>query len=104
MQIRPLTGITLKTVVVDNIAQKIGEEDTIYHFVNGGWEKTEKDEFFDFNIDDYRYGSIFVPNSTCKIRKGDRIAQALIKPVIIKSPIREKIYKNLALLKNRVDF
>ncbi|WP_049628847.1 hypothetical protein [Bacillus sp. JFL15] len=104
MQIRPLTGITLKTVVVDNIAQKIGEEDTVYHFVNGGWEKNEKDEFFDFNIDDYRYGSIFVPNSTCKIRKGDRIAEALIKPVIIKSPIREKIYKNLALLKNRVDF
>ncbi|OAZ61180.1 hypothetical protein SRCM100169_02209 [Bacillus siamensis] len=50
MQIRPLTGITLKTVVVDNIAQKIGEEDTIYHFVNGGWEKTEKDEFFSISI------------------------------------------------------
>ncbi|AME04914.1 hypothetical protein AUL54_00545 [Bacillus sp. SDLI1] len=60
MQIRPLTRITLNTVVVDNIAQKIGEEDTVYHFVNGGWEKTEKDEIFDFNIDDYRNGSIFV--------------------------------------------
>ncbi|MEC0756453.1 deoxyuridine 5'-triphosphate nucleotidohydrolase [Bacillus haynesii] len=99
MQIRPRSGITLKTklrvqlgtvdagyrgevgVIVDNIAQKIGEEDTRYLFVDGGCENTEKAEFFDFNIDDYRYGSVFVPDSTYKIRKGDRIAQALIKPV-----------------------
>ncbi|MDC6143664.1 dUTP diphosphatase [Bacillus subtilis] len=99
MQIRPRSGITLKTplrvqlgtvdcgytgevgVIVDNIAQKIGEEGTRYLFVDGGCENTEKAEFFDFSIDDYRYGSVFVPDSTYKIRKGDRLAQAVIKPV-----------------------
>ncbi len=99
MQIRPRSGITLKTplrvqlgtvdcgytgevgVIVDNIAQKIGEETTFYKVVDGYWEETEKAEFFDFELDDYRYGSVFVPENTCKIRKGDRIAQAVIKPV-----------------------
>ncbi|WHM14874.1 dUTP diphosphatase [Bacillus velezensis] len=99
MQIRPRSGITLKTplrvqlgtvdagyrgevgVIVDNIAQKIGEETTFYKVVDGYWEETEKAEFFDFELDDYRYGSVFVPENTCKIRKGERIAQAVIKPV-----------------------
>ena len=99
MQIRPRSGITLKTplrvqlgtvdagyrgevgVIVDNIGQKIGEETTFYKLVDGYWEETEKAEFFDLELDDYRYGSVFVPENTCKIRKGDRIAQALIKPV-----------------------
>ncbi|WP_412094324.1 dUTP diphosphatase [Bacillus halotolerans] len=99
MQIRPRSGITLKTklrvqlgtvyagyrgevgVIVDNIAQKIGEEDTFYNLVDGYWEETEKAEFFDFELDDYRHGSVFVPENTYIIRKGDRLAQAVIKPV-----------------------
>ncbi|TYS25166.1 deoxyuridine 5'-triphosphate nucleotidohydrolase [Bacillus subtilis] len=99
MQIRPRSGITLKTklrvqlgtvdagyrgevgVVVDNIAQRTGEEDTIYVFVDGDWNETEKSEFFDPELRGYRYGSVFVPENTYKIRKGDRIAQAVIKPV-----------------------
>ncbi|QHM15340.1 dUTP diphosphatase [Bacillus subtilis] len=64
-----------------NITQKIGEENNRYLFVDGGCENTEKAEFFDFNLDDYRYGSVFVPDNTYKIRKGDRIAQAVIKPI-----------------------
>lgn len=60
--------------------QNAGEEETRYLFVDGGCENTEKAEFFNFNIDAYRYGSVFVPDSTYKIRKEDRLAQAVIKP------------------------
>ncbi|MCA1214767.1 deoxyuridine 5'-triphosphate nucleotidohydrolase [Bacillus amyloliquefaciens] len=98
MQIRPRFGITLNTplrvqlgtvdagyrgevgVIVDNIGQKIDEETTFYKLVDGHWGDAET-WLFDFELDDYRYGSMFVPENTCKIRKGDRIAQALIKPV-----------------------
>ena len=98
MQIRPRSGITLKTplrvqlgtvdagyrgevgVIVDNIGQKIDEETTFYKLVDGHIDDAET-WFFDFELDDYRYRSVFVPENTCKIRKGDRIAQAVIKSV-----------------------
>lgn len=98
MQIRPRSGITLNTrlrvqlgtidagyreevgVIVDNIGQKIDEETTFYKLVDGHIDDAET-WIFDFELDDYRYGSVFVPGNTCKIRKGDRIAQAVIKPV-----------------------
>lgn len=98
MQIRPRSGITLKTplrvqlgtvdcgytgevgVIVDNIAQKE---------VLGLDLNRQAIEYSEINSPEVISGSLenewdyfgYYPNNTYIIRKGDRIAQALIKPV-----------------------
>ncbi|MEK4970684.1 dUTP diphosphatase [Cytobacillus sp. FSL R7-0696] len=98
MQIRPRSGITLKTklrvqlgtidshyrgevgVIVDNIAQvKIDEidlnEKEVTYWTQHHPENIEGDE----ETNHYQWGGF--PHGTYIIRKGDRIAQAVIAPV-----------------------
>jgi deoxyuridine 5'-triphosphate nucleotidohydrolase (EC 3.6.1.23) len=85
LQVRPRSGISLRTklrvvlgtvdagyrgeigVIVDNIAEDpCGNESQYLTYIDGL---------------DYRTDGEMYPNDTCLIRKGDRIAQAVIKPV-----------------------
>jgi len=99
MQIRPRSGITLKTklrvqlgtvdagyrgevgVIVDNIAERITPFNSLkYEHIDGTTTETEKHARYCSRYGDY-VEQDEVAYQTYIIRKGDRIAQAVIKPV-----------------------
>ncbi|QHF58063.1 5'-triphosphate nucleotidohydrolase [Bacillus subtilis] len=99
MQIRPRSGITLKTklrvqlgtvdcgytgevgVIVDNIAERITPFNSIkYEHIDGTTTETAKHVRYCNRYGDYVKQDA-VAYKTYIIRKGDRIAQAVIKPI-----------------------
>ncbi|MEH6974984.1 dUTP diphosphatase [Bacillus sp. JJ675] len=99
MQIRPRSGITLKTplrvqlgtvdagyrgevgVIVDNIAERITPFNSLkYEHIDGTTTETAKHARYCSRYGDY-VEQDEVAYQTYIIRKGDRIAQAIIKPV-----------------------
>ncbi|MBT0952031.1 deoxyuridine 5'-triphosphate nucleotidohydrolase [Bacillus velezensis] len=98
MQIRPRSGITLNTrlrvqlgtvdsgyrgevgVIVDNISERTSLTSIKYEHIDGTATETEKHDRYCSRYGDY-VEQDEVAYKTYLIRKGDRIAQAVIKPV-----------------------
>lgn len=100
LQVRPRSGISLKTklrvanapgtvdasftgevgIIIDNISDSDVEEigyRRVYGYIDGTFTETKRGETYDTNEDETTRN--IIPNTTYIIRRGDRIAQAVIQ-------------------------